>query len=506
MKLRRIAALLLLAATMLIGCSCSDNGGGEPAPSAEAASTATAEYTPQAENTAEASGQPGAPSETAPAATRDENRIYSPDDYCIDYRSFTVGEGGHSTLAECEDSIFMLCKGFLYFTDKEYKDWMPLCPRPDCKHDSEDCNAFLGAAALQYRNGYIYYVDNCVWDIDDELYHVHHPCLCRMRTDGTQHERLFEIPYPEFDDKDFNTMNDSWACFATNKYFVFKLTLFEYDEYGDPSFEKHMFSLDIDTYNITQLFTDMPDRAKAASAFLILEGRDNLIYGQENYAASGGKNVIVEVDLESGKTRELCRFEPYIRYLEKVSSISDKALYFIDFDFDTDEETLYRLDLETCELTTEYVDSASQSKWTQFDAYSGYYYRAGGTFLPEEERGTYICDMNFNVIEFLPYDEYPQEYFEEYEDFIAECRKLHPDLEFAGEMHYLISISFVTRDYIFGTATELELVSYEKLNDDQQVETHYAIRAWGAPSSIPMWYLDKKDIGTGNLQWKKWAP
>ena len=488
--MKRLTGLLLILLSLaLLGCSGGKNGA-EPTQPADTVLETTAPEAQTAEATAEAT------------AAVPEVELYAPADHCVDYRSFIGFDGNSTPMVETEDCIYILQNGFLYFSDKEYKDFMPLCAKPNCGHDTQDCDAFLGSTVIQYRGGYLYYVEGSGFDEDDGEYRLHSPRLCRMRPDGSAHEVMADIPAPE---ADFTPLYDYWTCLASNKYFIFKVRLIKNDSEASPVAETHMFSFDIDTYASAELFINEKDREKAAGVFLLLEGRDDKIYGQMKYSFYGGANKIVEVDLTTGKTRDLCKFKPELRNMERISGIRGDALYFIDFDFGTDEETLYRLDINTGELTAEHVDSARNSNWMIFDSYSGYYYRQGATFREPEERGIYICDASFGVVEFLPESEMPAEYAKYYTDFIAAGLEQYPDLR-GTDFYYGIMIGYVTRDHIFGIGPQVELVSQmEEVAPDRYEEIHY-ISVTYDPMSIPTWYIDKAEIGTGNAQWRPWAP
>lgn len=495
---------ILLAAIMLLGCGC---GGREKdtAPKATDAAQSSASNPP--------SPTDNGPSSTACAteAPAADERLYTADDYCMDYRSFVGNEGYASPIVETDDSIYILSKGFVYFTDKEYREFMPLCTKPNCSHASEDCEAYLGALSIQYRGGYIYFVADCAWDMDDEDFHLHTPSLCRMRLDGTQHEKLFKIPVPRSEDPDFAPVNDWWKCFATGKYFVFTVNLAAIDDAtGEIKSETYMFSVDMDSFAVTELVEDQPDRSKAASCFLMLEGKGDKIYGQFNYSAYDGTNKIAELDLVTGETRMLCTFKPTLRYNERVSSIGTSSLYFTDFDFGKDEETLYKLNIESGELTKVFVDSAKGSNWLTFDSYSGYYYRMGAGFRMPAERGLYVCGNDFNVVGFAAFDEMPEEYLRYYSDFIADALERYPDLENADQQPVPM-LSFITRDFIFGSAPHIGVVTYYTEETDEngeiiEIEHHSLSMDYDPLGEPPTLYIDKADIGSESLMWKKWEP
>lgn len=71
---------------------------------------------------------------------------------------------------------------FLFFCPHDSDSMIKLCGRPDCPHDSLDCNAafFQSDGGITYYNGYLYYI---VCTYPDWL-----PQLWRMKPDGTAKE------------------------------------------------------------------------------------------------------------------------------------------------------------------------------------------------------------------------------------------------------------------------------------------------------------------------------
>ena len=79
---------------------------------------------------------------------------------------------------------------FIYVLDKEHpKKWLPLCSRPDCSHNSSDCNANISnPVAIGLYNEHLYFCDE-----DRDSYQ-----LWRMELDGSNHEKVKDLyPYTE---------------------------------------------------------------------------------------------------------------------------------------------------------------------------------------------------------------------------------------------------------------------------------------------------------------------
>lgn len=73
----------------------------------------------------------------------------------------------------------------IYYSEKSELNFVILCNKPDCDHSGEDCNAYAGSH-IGYYNGKIYSVS---FSRAVEL--------IRMNTDGTNHEKVADMPYAQ---------------------------------------------------------------------------------------------------------------------------------------------------------------------------------------------------------------------------------------------------------------------------------------------------------------------
>lgn len=103
-----------------------------------------------------------------------------------------------SSFAETDESLYAFVLDTFFVIDKQSHKAMPLCFKPDCKHDrhSPDCEAqkigsareYMGKLYYKYRadkkdeNGIIYYVDQ----------------ICSMNYDGTDKKVVFETKRDTF--------------------------------------------------------------------------------------------------------------------------------------------------------------------------------------------------------------------------------------------------------------------------------------------------------------------
>ena len=88
--------------------------------------------------------------------------------------------------AKSESGYYSYSRNFIYYTDESSMETTPLCVKPNCMHNSDSCNAYLGAIySIVYNDGYLYY--NMDGSIEQEYLGTQ---FYRMSPDGTQKEKL----------------------------------------------------------------------------------------------------------------------------------------------------------------------------------------------------------------------------------------------------------------------------------------------------------------------------
>lgn len=61
---------------------------------------------------------------------------------------------GHT--ANGENGIYLLHRSFVYYLENGTDVLIPLCGRPDCTHNSSDCNAYIDGSEITYYDGFLY--------------------------------------------------------------------------------------------------------------------------------------------------------------------------------------------------------------------------------------------------------------------------------------------------------------------------------------------------------------
>lgn len=116
-------------------------------------------------------------------------------------KNMNNGNYGKYISCETDKGYYFLLSNYICYTEKSNMNTTILCNKPECKHNTTDCNAYLdGANTLTYYNGNIYY------DFFDDSEGVYY--LYKMNTDGTDRTKVQSI------------CNDSGSSLYTPKYII----------------------------------------------------------------------------------------------------------------------------------------------------------------------------------------------------------------------------------------------------------------------------------------------
>ena len=402
-------------------------------------------------------------------------------EYCFDYRIRAMATGGSNSVMETEDSVYFLLNGMIYMSDKEYKDFMPLCVRPDCMHDDINCNAYSDAVNMTVYGSCIYYVDGfyarnlfkdgkyieylAEYSYEDIEAGLHapedfvYPALWRMQLDGTAHEKLLDLPVPE---TDFIPDVNGWPVFFTDKYLVFACS--QTDGLGHSAFD--LFVLDLDTLEYRPVSAEAEEFGLSGISPMAGKGDKLCCYSIDTdaYAADGTRIVYAcELDCTEAVLKRLGVMEAENIYPEFNYYIEDNALYYIGHTGGEDARIqLYKFDLESGEAELQLSTRPTEMTWCEFDWQNGLLFTDQRRQDAVNERGIYFCSLEGETLDKHIYTD-------------AELNEIKKIMMF-----------FQTESYIFGTGPDKN-------------------GAYNSQNAVPDWYIDKADIGTGDLMWKRWG-
>ncbi len=108
-------------------------------------------------------------------------------EYSNKSQSYWNTDGALDVAAAENGYYYVTTENMLVYFDIETKDVVPVCAKPECLHDTYDCNAYLGQLyvfdSIYYYNGYVYYmpVNNGMAE------------LCRMDASGSSREIVGQL-------------------------------------------------------------------------------------------------------------------------------------------------------------------------------------------------------------------------------------------------------------------------------------------------------------------------
>ncbi len=115
-----------------------------------------------------------------------------------DAQESNIGYTMMGSFPETDDSFYVTLLNTFYVADKHSHKIIPLCSKPDCKHDkySSDCEAHGIGSAQLYMNKLYYLHEDYKKDENGIDYFVHQ--LCCMELDGTDKKVVFETKKDTF--------------------------------------------------------------------------------------------------------------------------------------------------------------------------------------------------------------------------------------------------------------------------------------------------------------------
>lgn len=440
---KTVVILLVLLMGMTFGCG--------KKPYEQPADTAP----PAAEGT-DAAAETAAPKPTE--APEEDSGVF----YCRDYRRGVEAAGFANALIETENEFYFLradsetSKSFIYFSDKDYKDWMPLCPKPNCLHNDEDCDAFIETSCgIALYSKYIWYVDPKL----DESGSMTQPMLCRLRLDGTRHEEVMPLPAPE---TEIVSNDKAWSCSFTNKYLVVSYAAYRTTASGNVIESEYApYVLDLETLKYKLITTDTVN-GEPNCIGTALQGEGPVLYTL-NTDFSERKRWLNRLDCEAG-VNEFVGEVPFELYIGEGGMLfADGYFYYEVWHTSSDNSVeLMRMDLSTGESVSVAVEERPYAVgWAHGDWTNKLFFSTlKSDLLSEEERGFRFYNTELELIYSCGFG------------------------ASAPEGSDRIAIAYQTESCVFGIMTE----------NGNMTPT----------SDPPVWYFEKADIGTDGLMWKRW--
>ena len=288
-------------------------------------------------------------------------------------------------LFETHDTVYYLTGGDgsaeyrVYFTDKDYRDWMLLCGRPDCTHRNYDCGAYLGGDAgspviWPYGNSLYYFIYN-----EDDT-----PELWRMKLDGTAHEKLFTCGYSDLGDHFPIT---GWSWYFHNKYAIVYFCGSSSFDIDDPARVMVDLVIDLSSDKLEQRPFDLGQISTIGAP---LAGEGDILYCSQSF----NNNMLVKANLADMTVEEITEL-PFPLY--GGGSLRGDILYFLD--------TYYMHKLGAVDLKTGELLFCRDLPTAQYGRIFGDRFILSGNTDEGEHLGTTIYDFDLNIIQHIPYED-----------------------------------------------------------------------------------------------------
>ena len=453
---RFLTILLTILSVFVLFSSCTDGSpqDAEANSSPTVTVTATAAASPAAQQTDENTPSPE-PSQTNNTSVPKDEKEYV----------FEFNTARNTTFAqqifETDDSIYCIerlsahsYEELIYFSDKEYQDWMPLCSKPNCIHNSEDCNAMpegYAANRMWIYGRHIYYAvsdtssDGLGRNIE----------LWRMKLDGSDHERLFNYSIHDSDKyKEACKITPptlSYGWYFHDKYFIIKNDFIFIGEGGTTlhttMHEELAYDLDdLDKEPVDLSFIN--DDGAYDTGGYVLAGQGEYLYRVED-----DKQTLIRQSLETGERKVICELP--ISVMLRGGMLEGDTLYVLnDWSYLNLHRQIFAVDVNTGEYSMIF-DGENEP---MFLIGAGYVFGLIREDDAELERGFYIYNLNGELKSFIPYEETGMDIYTYY----------------------------VSENYVLG-------YEYERYLQGSSF--------WRTPE----YYLNMTDIENGTPHWKKWG-
>lgn len=448
----------------------------------------------------QASGSPGQSTEET-AASPGAAETQAPSDgasYLLEGGFEFCANGGRAHIMETEDSYYCVLRdpsdeqngSIIWFSDKQYKDWLPLCGRPDCRHRTPDCNAYLEVGTMS------------IWLFGDHIYYAgggdigRLPQVWRMKLDGTEHELVFDNS-PEILPQDITGATwSSGDCYYHESY-VFMPVNFSvtYDIEGeddtgenDGEWERRLYYVDLnDPGEAHEIEFKDENGEKSDIAFAITGAEGDKVWctvAKVDFNDDGSRtshnSEVYTFDLAAKTCVKLCDLplcidmnrgwysEGKLWYVgnseeeQDTFILPEQGLPYFEY-FEGQHRHIVCVDTATGEIETTATRPRDEVSW--YILFSGHVmYCENGYTEYGLDRGTYIYGLDGELEGFIPYEKYNED----------------------------LSIYYIVGDMVF---------AYQTTNDltDNRLSHYPSIKP-------PTYYLDLKELGTDDFNWHKWEP
>lgn len=203
-----------------------------------------------------------------------------------------------SGFIETDALYYSLADGMVYFSEKSEPCFYLLCGKPDCSHNDENCDAYVGTA-LGYWDGMLYGAD------------VENLRVFKMNLDGTNHAQIAELETP---------LGSNGSAGGVYEVYFHNNHLF-YEVMGSEDF---FYQVDLDTGETTQILTEWSG-AVGTSFRVELETfyEDCILFCLVEQSSDA--YTLHKYEISSGVRSQICPWDKY--FFQKMEG---DTLYYYD--------------------------------------------------------------------------------------------------------------------------------------------------------------------------------
>lgn len=301
----RIMRLLFCAVLLLLAAACSHPDQTNSSSEALGPKDSTETWKP-GDTTAAASSTEASEASNEPSAEVPETAFSGFTEsfaLTVPPEAFPQGCFFNNTL-ETPDGLYHI--GFhsvLYFCPRGSSFFVPLCGKPNCMHNTMNCNAYVECSYLGYYNGGIYTISNEGMENGDSI--------IKRNLDGTDHRIVATVNYDDYGVRGGNLLLD--YSFDCGKAYILV------QEMGE-----HLIEVDLEDGSQREIGKSFFREKLIGYNRPVFHNGKLYVVADENKANATQGAKLVELDLETEAWRELAGDVDFY--------VTDSTLYYLELD------------------------------------------------------------------------------------------------------------------------------------------------------------------------------
>ena len=192
-----------------------------------------------------------------------------------------------SNFVETSEAYYYDWDHLIYFCPRGEATFRPLCGKPNCRHNDENCNAWFEGTSLGYYDGAFYTTSSSRTNLR----------VIRIELDGSDHREVAQV--------DISKIYQAYACtFHHGKLLIQSQTAYFTNGEEDETVDQ-LIVLDLSDFSETEPAVDF---LRTANLPLMMNFYKDKLYGfgTGNHERMNDSNIMVlELDAVSGEAREL---------------------------------------------------------------------------------------------------------------------------------------------------------------------------------------------------------